>query len=86
VARRLDKPNRYGGTTDHEDEIKLLRYVADRIMEFNPPNTERWVVNLNLAADLLESHDQSGISLDDWVWARRFVEHYLGKSIIPNLI
>lgn len=80
MARRLEEPNAYGGTTDHAEEIALLRYLAGEL------NSESIVVDLNLAADLLEAHDQTGISLDDWPFARRFVERYVGKSIIPNLI
>lgn len=40
-----------------------------------PPRTE---ILRGLAADLLEMHDQEAISLDSWVSAREFVEHYEG--------
>ena len=37
-----------------------------------------------LAADLLEAHDDTGISLDDWLPARLFVELLLDKKILIN--
>lgn len=37
-----------------------------------------------LAADLLELHDRTGISLDDWETARTFVENLTGSSVAPN--
>lgn len=77
---RLTEPNAHGGMTYHGDIIASLRRMAaaadgdwDRIC-------------LNLAADLLASHDDSGVSLDDWPWARRFVESLIGRSIVPSLL
>lgn len=37
-----------------------------------------------LAAELLEIHDATGISLDNWATARRFVETRIGESIDEN--
>jgi hypothetical protein len=39
---------------------------------------------LTLAADLLESHDETGISLYNWKAAREFVERQLGQPILPS--
>ena len=78
MARRLDEPNRYGGTTDHSEEIAELRAMAAEAEE-----RESFVM-INLAADLLEAHDQTGISLDDWPYARQFVEQILTEPILPN--
>lgn len=39
---------------------------------------------LDLAADLLEMHDATGISLDNWPAARTFVEHLIGRPITEN--
>lgn len=36
------------------------------------------------AADLLEAHDETGISLDDWDAPRRLVEYLLQRPISPN--
>jgi hypothetical protein len=79
MARKLDKPNASGGTTDHSVEIAVLRQLAYEV-RFN----HNLLIQLNLAADLLESHDQSGISLDNWSWARQYVESYIGVRVIPN--
>lgn len=37
-----------------------------------------------LAADLLEAHDETGISLDDWAVARTFVETLLDRPVLSN--
>ena len=59
----------------------MLRALAEEV-HFE----RRLVIQLNLAADLLEAHDQTGISLDDWVWARRFVEEFIGINVLPNCV
>lgn len=46
--------------TDHSKTIKALR--------------EEHSINCELAADLLEMHDNTGLSLDNWGNARVFVE------------
>jgi hypothetical protein len=46
--------------TDHKYEIDVLR--------------SRGGLHSTLAADLLELHDKTGISLDEWNSARTFVE------------
>jgi hypothetical protein len=66
--------------TDHGDIIAALRghgALAD---------SEADSIQFNLAADLLVAHDDSGISLDDWPWARRFVEMLAGEPVIPSLV
>lgn len=83
MARRLSEPNQYGGTTDHTDEIKALLLKAGEAAE---SDNNQLAIEIFLAAELLESHDQTGISLDDWATARRFVEHHLGSEILPNLV
>jgi hypothetical protein len=40
----------------------------------------------HLAADLLELHDASAISLDNWEAARTFVERLIGAEIKENRI
>lgn len=80
MARRLNQPNATGGSTDHSEEVSWLwtestkQSDRDRQLEFM------------LAAELLQCHDETGISLDDWPVARQFVERRLAKDIIPNLI
>lgn len=94
MARRLDKPNQYGGTTDHSDEIAELRRMAKEVLDEGDSisddgeftDSRGGYVTLMLAADLLEAHDQTGISLDDWPYAREFVEGLLERPIIPNLV
>ena len=77
MPRRLSSPNEYGGTTDHSDYIEAFRVMAEASDGLD-------AIELRLAADLLEAHDQTGISLDDWPNARRFVEVLTGVTVIPN--
>ena len=46
--------------------------MVDRDPEVKPE------VRRQLAADLMELHEGTGISLDNWVSAREFVEAYFG--------
>jgi hypothetical protein len=81
MARRLPGDARHHfRTTDHADEIALLKALALA----KPRGLER--LSYTLAADLLSSHDDTGISLDDWPAARQFVELLLGSPVLPNLI
>jgi len=66
--------------TDHSADIAHLR---DRSSELAAPWAES-ANRLDLAADLLEMHDATGISLDAWPTARRFVEVTLGHPITEN--
>lgn len=77
MARRLDKPNATGGNTDHGEEVARLRERAKSKERYDQ------LVYL-LAADLLESHDQSGIALDNWGPARDLVELLIGDEIIES--
>jgi hypothetical protein len=67
--------------TDHSDVIARLRSLA-------PPDTSPMLadaeVRLLLAADLLELHDLTGISLDAWCAAREFVERTAGITVTEN--
>lgn len=81
MAQRLSGgPEDNYRTTSHAEEVKFLRYLAETA------DRESEVIAFRLAADLLESHDQTAISLDDWPTARRFVELRLGQDILPNFI
>jgi hypothetical protein len=89
MAKYLDQPNECGGTTDHSEEIAELRTWADnalREMDSEEFNKRTAYISIHLAADLLEAHDQNGISLDDWPYARQFVETFLQRPILPNCI
>lgn len=77
---KLKEPNAYGGVTDHGDVIAVLRTRAGSAV------SEGDKIALHLAADLLTAHDQSGISLDDWPWARRFVEMWGQQPVLPNSV
>jgi hypothetical protein len=77
MARRLERPNATGGNTDHAEEIQALR---DRSR-----TKERYdFLVYQLAADLLEAHDESGISLDAWTPARDLVELLIGAEIVES--
>lgn len=66
--------------TDHSVEVARLRASC-------PPDTHELTddqVATLLAADLLEVHDDTGISLDTWITAREFVERRIGRTIAEN--
>lgn len=94
MARYLDKPNASGGTTDHAEEIVELRAMAAEALADSDSMSDEGVftdgrltyLTLNLAADLLEAHDQTGISLDDWPYARQLVEALLESPVLPNCV
>lgn len=64
-------------TTNHAGHIYALR---ERMRDAENPNA----LEDGLAADLLELHDRTGISLDNWDTARMFVERQIGASIQKN--
>jgi len=68
--------------TDHSDVVFQLRARA-RHGDTHPDLTDDDVALL-LAADLLETHDDTGISLDCWIAAREFVERLAGITITEN--
>lgn len=64
--------------TPHGKDIHRLRVMAEKM----PSKIER--LAMELAADLLEAHDATGISLDNWPSARGFVENYIECPIKEN--
>lgn len=79
MGQRLPRPNRSGGVTDHGAEVMRLRERAKKKERYDQ------LVYL-LAADLLEAHDESGISLDDWPSARSLVELLIGDEIVESRV
>jgi hypothetical protein len=69
-----------GVYTDHSAAIAALRA---RCPSDTAALDDEQVATL-LAADLLEAHDDTGISLDNWISAREFVERRIGREIEPN--
>lgn len=72
--------------TDHSATIAAMR-ETQRLMELIPNPTDLEItlrLAVATAADLLELHDTTGISLDHWVAARALVEHLSGTTIEPN--
>ncbi len=78
MARRLPGGEAFQyRRSDHSVEIAQLRtQVGD--------GTVVSALTLAGAADLLEAHDETGISLDDQLSARLLVELLIGKPIIEN--
>lgn len=73
--------------TDHRTEIEALRGLADNMaVGSDPSHTDELlkVLTLRVAADLLEIHDATGISLDNWPAARQLVEVLIGHEIQEN--
>lgn len=70
-------------TTDHSKDIADLRRRAAAFR--GPRNVQTTHSNdLECAAALLECHDETGISLDEWDGPRQFVEQYIGHPIQEN--
>ena len=65
--------------TNHTDEIAELRWRADR-----PGLDDLEAAALRAAADLLECHDATGISLDDWEGPGALVNLLLPKRFLHN--
>ena len=65
-------------STDHSGEIAWLRL---RAIESGDRRDELIFL---VAADLLESHDETGCSLDHWTAPRNLVELLLGEPILEN--
>lgn len=73
--------------TDHSAHIARLRSVEHSYACLGPTITddERTIGLAHaVAADLLELHDATGISLDSWLFARNLVEHLVGAPIVEN--
>lgn len=86
MATRLNPPQNCR-TTDHTEEIERLRRSEAVYARFgtNITNTERTIgLAYAVAADLLQAHDDTGISLDNWLYARNLVEHLLEAPILEN--
>jgi len=78
MARRLPGGEAFNfRRSDHSAEIAQLRTQA-------VDGTALEALTLAVAADLLEAHDETGISLDDWLSARLLVELLIGKPILEN--
>lgn len=79
-------------TTDHSTEIQTLRDRARRLREdgveapssYTVVRTTHLGVIYGLLADLLQMHDDTGISLDEWTNARVAVETALDAPILKN--
>jgi hypothetical protein len=77
VARRIDPGTNGCRTTDHSQEVAWLRAMSG---EGPRVRTLTYLV----AADLLEAHDDTGLSLDEWRPARALIEALLDCEILPN--
>jgi hypothetical protein len=64
--------------TDHSETIKKLRDEAAVLL----PNNAAW--ELLAAADILEVHDATGLSLDNWRSVRNWIEGLTQQSIQEN--
>ena len=67
-------------TTDHSGTIHTMREQSATLT--GPAHRTR-VLTLALAADLLEMHDATGISLDQWDNGRDFVQAVADVYAIP---
>lgn len=76
-------PNPSGGTTDHTIERLIMVARAREIMQQYPDvrtcpaELRKDAAILMAAAALLEVHDASGISLDDWIGPRQLITEAL---------
>jgi hypothetical protein len=75
MSARLETPARTGGTTDHSEEIRELRERARTYAQSAPASA----IVCRAAADLLEVHDRTGISLDRWDGPRDLVNLALSR-------
>lgn len=70
--------------TDHSEKIAKLRAGADRARTRKTIEAKQAAINLDCAAALLEVHDATGISLDNWPPVRAFVEYLISEPIQEN--
>ena len=75
--------------TDHSAEIAVLRRTAETLDIkglLDNPDAPASIESLTyyLAADLLGCHDDTGISLDNWLAARQLVERLTGTPVREN--
>lgn len=95
MSRRIDPPVNCC-TTDHSDEILRLRRIADEMSGVpvdsstaNPRAVMDWKLRyaaVKAAASLLEVHDDTGISLDDWLGVRDLVDTVLEQYELGELL
>jgi hypothetical protein len=79
MARRLPGGEAFDyRTCDHSEEIARLRQQAGLSSE------RQQALVCAVAAELLQAHDETGISLDEWLAPRMLVELLIGHSIIEN--
>lgn len=67
-------------STDHSGEIAWLRLQA--VTASSREDELPYLV----AAELLQCHDETGCSLDQWEPCRAFVELLLGHAILENYV
>jgi len=67
----------------HAAIISNLRKIAER-NEASPNGRKIEWLAYQVAADLLEIHDATGISLDNWASARELCEFLGGVPILEN--
>lgn len=77
-----------GPNSDNSHDVALLRefaaeFSAEGDPEFGPDPQLRRLAYL-ACADLLDCHDDTGMSLDDWWPARNLVEYCIGHGIDLN--
>jgi len=78
MARRLPGGEAFNyRRSDHAAEIAQLRTQVEG-------GTLLEELTKAVAADLLQAHDETGISLDEWLSARLLVELLIGKPILEN--
>lgn len=65
-------------STDHSGEIAWLRLKAVSAGD------QQQELTFLVAAELLQSHDETGCSLDDWTPCRQMVELLLGARVLEN--
>lgn len=71
--------------TDHAGDIEKLREVA--AIKVSPMSSKAMLLQQKtyaVAADLLEMHDATGVSLDNWESAKDLIELLIGHPITKN--
>lgn len=93
MSRYVDSPSR---VTDHSEEIAVLRATAVGTLRSFPTGApdekRRNAAMLMCAAALLEVHDESGVSLDNWIGPLELVVEALllvgrpAEDFLPNQV
>lgn len=87
AARKVHPTMDVATRVDHSEQIARLRSIETVYARLGTDitSTERTIgLAYATAADLLEIHDATGISLDNWTFARNLVEHLLDEPIKEN--